>query len=197
MRNPPDAYSTGRQGPGQEEDPARSEGSAVADTEHRAEPERPRDEGRSSGQRPPERQGPGGDREASADPDSGDRNRRSDVAERRSEGREAPDGHREVDWLDYEPAIRRWESVRGLVAPPPTEIGPKGNVRLSPAFVEWMMGYPPEWVTDFGFARKHTFRLLGNGVVPQQAALAIRGLMDEASDLRIGWRDRSGIGLAA
>jgi len=56
-----------------------------------------------------------------------------------------------------------------------------GRPRLSPVFVEWMMGLPPGWVTEFGFTRKDAFRLLGNGVVPQQAALAINGLFYELS----------------
>ncbi|GAA3063524.1 hypothetical protein GCM10020000_53710 [Streptomyces olivoverticillatus] len=56
---------------------------------------------------------------------------------------------------DYGPAIRRWEQVLGRLAPDPTEAGTKGNRRLSPAFVEWMMGADPGWVTgaDLGLSR--------------------------------------------
>jgi DNA (cytosine-5)-methyltransferase 1 len=88
----------------------------------------------------------------------------------------------EIDWGKYEAAIRRWEAVLDRPAPEPTEIGPRGNKRLSPVFVEWMMGLEPGWVTEFPFARKHLFRILGNGVVPQQAVLAITGLIAEELD---------------
>lgn len=92
-----------------------------------------------------------------------------------------PAGSSDVDWGKYEPAIRRWEAIMGRTAPPPTETGPRGNIRLSPRFAEWMMGVPDGWVTDFGFPRKDVFRLIGNGVVPLQAALAIKGLVDAES----------------
>lgn len=52
---------------------------------------------------------------------------------------------------------------------------------LSPRFVEWMMGLPDGWVTDPniwrnqpGNHRNMQLRLLGNGVVPAQAELAVR-----------------------
>jgi len=49
---------------------------------------------------------------------------------------------------------------------------------LSPAFVEWMMGLPAGHVTDVpGLSRSMQLRLLGNGVVPQQAVAAITHLM--------------------
>lgn len=53
--------------------------------------------------------------------------------------------------------------------------------QLSPRFVEWMMGLPDGWVTDPdmwkdvpGNHRNLQLRLLGNGVVPPQAAAAVR-----------------------
>lgn len=36
------------------------------------------------------------------------------------------------------------------------------------------MGLPDGWVTDVIPQRSHALRILGNGVVPQQAAAAIR-----------------------
>jgi DNA (cytosine-5)-methyltransferase 1 len=80
---------------------------------------------------------------------------------------------------DYGPAIRRWETVLGRPAPEPTEPGTKGNRRLSPAFVEWMMGADPGWVTstDLGLSRSDQLKILGNGVVIHQAALAYRTLL--------------------
>ncbi|WP_329552908.1 DNA cytosine methyltransferase [Streptomyces sp. NBC_00696] len=80
---------------------------------------------------------------------------------------------------DYGPAIRRWETVLGRPAPEPTEPGTKGNRRLSPAFVEWMMGADPGWVTgpDLGLSRSDQLKILGNGVVIHQAALAYHALL--------------------
>ncbi|GBQ04389.1 hypothetical protein SSP531S_58850 [Streptomyces spongiicola] len=80
---------------------------------------------------------------------------------------------------DYGPAIRRWEQVLGRPAPEPTEAGTKGNRRLSPAFVEWMMGADPGWVTgtDLGLSRSDQLKILGNGVVIHQAFLAYRALL--------------------
>lgn len=82
-------------------------------------------------------------------------------------------------WGKFSQAIERWEGALGRKAPPPTEAGRNGNPRLAAPFVEWMMGLPKGWVTDFEFTRGKTFTLLGNGVVPQQGALAIGGLIDE------------------
>ena len=40
-----------------------------------------------------------------------------------------------------------------------------------PEFVEWMMGFPAGW-TD-GISRTQRLKMLGNAVVPQQAAFAL------------------------
>ena len=36
-----------------------------------------------------------------------------------------------------------------------------------------MMGLPEGWVCDVGLSRTAMLKMLGNGVVPQQAALAV------------------------
>ena len=41
-----------------------------------------------------------------------------------------------------------------------------------------MMGLPEGWVTDIKISRAVQLRALGNGVVPQQAAQAIRALLN-------------------
>ncbi|WP_074258806.1 DNA cytosine methyltransferase [Agromyces cerinus] len=82
-------------------------------------------------------------------------------------------------WGPYEPAIRRWEDATGRVAPAPTNPDGKGNAhRLSARFVEWMMGLPDGHVTDVGLTRNEQLKALGNGVVPQQAELAVRTLLE-------------------
>ncbi|WP_305687301.1 hypothetical protein [Microbacterium sp.] len=40
------------------------------------------------------------------------------------------------------------------------------------------MGLPAGWVTDVGLSRSQALKVLGNGVVPQQAAYALTGLLD-------------------
>jgi DNA (cytosine-5)-methyltransferase 1 len=81
-----------------------------------------------------------------------------------------------VTWGAYEPAIREWETILGRSAPDPTETGTRGQPRLSASFVEWMMGLPVGWVTDLPLTRSAQIRLLGNGVVPQQAIAAFHAL---------------------
>lgn len=86
-----------------------------------------------------------------------------------------------VEWGKYEPAVRRWERITGIPAPCPVEPGTKGNRRLAPPFPEWMMGLPPGWVTDVpGLTRSQQLRAIGNGVVPQQVATAVRDLLGPA-----------------
>lgn len=76
-------------------------------------------------------------------------------------------------WGDYAAAVARWEPIIGRPAPSPVD--PKG--RLSPVFVEWMMGLPLGWVTSLDMARSQQLKILGNGVVPQQATLALHHLL--------------------
>lgn len=86
-------------------------------------------------------------------------------------------------WGDYGPAVARWESATGMAAPSPTEpTGRGGAHRLSPKFTEWMMGLPAGWITDVpGITRNEALKACGNGVVPQQAAAALRVLLDHIS----------------
>lgn len=78
----------------------------------------------------------------------------------------------------YAPAVERWAAALGRSAPAPTEISPKGKNRLAPAFVEFMMGLAPGWVTDpdLELSRVQQLRILGNGVVTQQALFALKRL---------------------
>jgi DNA (cytosine-5)-methyltransferase 1 len=97
-----------------------------------------------------------------------------DASGRDVDGRHGPD----IAWGPYEPAIRRWESVTTQLAPSPTIAdGRDGGQRLSPVFVEWMMGLPAGHVTSAPISRADQLKALGNGVVPQQAALALRHLL--------------------
>ena len=81
-------------------------------------------------------------------------------------------------WGKYAPAIARWERIVGP-PPAPTEPNKNGNPRLSAAFSEWLMGWPAGWVTDpqIGISRGDQLRILGNGVVVQQAIAALRYLL--------------------
>jgi hypothetical protein len=84
-----------------------------------------------------------------------------------------------ISWGKFEPAIRRWEETIGRPAPAPTKPdGKDGNHRLSSAFTEWMMGLPKGWITDCGLKRNEELKACGNGVVPQQAELALRILLE-------------------
>lgn len=85
----------------------------------------------------------------------------------------------------YAKVIARWEQIIGRAAPPPSPPSrrPGGKPQLSTRFVEWLMGLPDGHVTDLDLPREHQLRLLGNGVVPQQAALAVHMLINTAKDV--------------
>jgi DNA (cytosine-5)-methyltransferase 1 len=83
-----------------------------------------------------------------------------------------------MQWGKFETAIRRWEQTLGRPAPLPTKPdGRDGHHRLSSKFTEWMMGLPEGWVTGVGLTRNEELKACGNGVVPQQAELALRLLL--------------------
>ncbi len=77
-------------------------------------------------------------------------------------------------WGDYVDAINRHMAAVGRPAPSPDG----EHRRLNPQFVEWMMMLPDGWVCDVdGLRRSAMLRLLGNAVVPIQAAAAYRRLL--------------------
>jgi DNA (cytosine-5)-methyltransferase 1 len=55
---------------------------------------------------------------------------------------------------------------------------PLDQGRLNVKFVEYMMGLPVGWVTDLDLSRANKLKMLGNGVVPQQAYHALELLHD-------------------
>lgn len=82
-------------------------------------------------------------------------------------------------WGKFAPAIKRWEQTLQRPAPAPTKPdGKDGAHRLSSKFTEWMMGLNDGHITDAGLTRAEELKAAGNGVVPQQAALALRILLD-------------------
>ncbi|MFC8002944.1 DNA cytosine methyltransferase [Streptomyces olivaceus] len=96
------------------------------------------------------------------------------------QGRSHPALGRAQDWGEYAPAIARWEAATGRCAPRATD----DRRRLAPEFVEWMMGLNAGHVTAVpGLTRTQQLKALGNGVVPQQAAAAIRLLATRAGVL--------------
>lgn len=92
-------------------------------------------------------------------------------------------------WGRYEAAIRRWEAILGRTSPDPTELSKNGNPRLNPEFASWMMGWPKGWVSDLVsplpprqrpegmISCNDALKIIGNGVCPQQAVLALYRLM--------------------
>lgn len=51
--------------------------------------------------------------------------------------------------------------------------------KLNAEFVEYMMGLPVGWITNTGLSRAQQLKILGNGVVPQQAEYAIELLTSD------------------
>jgi hypothetical protein len=80
-------------------------------------------------------------------------------------------------WGEFAPAVYRWETIRQTAAPVPVIRGPRGGVKLSPEFAEWLMGLEPGWVTNVpGLSHREKLERIGNGVVPHQAFAAFREL---------------------
>jgi len=73
-----------------------------------------------------------------------------------------------VHFGPYLAAIQRWERILGRRAPDPTD-----DRGLRPEFVEFLMGLDEGYICDVGLSRTAALKMLGNGVVPQQAALAV------------------------
>ena len=83
-------------------------------------------------------------------------------------------------WGKYSQAIDSWERHTGRKAPMPiSSDGRDGGKRLNQSFVEWMMGLEEGTVCGNGLTRREEMTLLGNGVVPQQAELALRILLED------------------
>jgi len=88
-------------------------------------------------------------------------------------GKTVDDWDAQRDFGTYQAAVDRWATVIGRPAPDPTIPGTNGP-RLSARFTEWLMGWPDGWVTDTdGISHSAALKICGNGVVPQQAALAL------------------------
>lgn len=58
----------------------------------------------------------------------------------------------------------------------PPEALDQGRVSLK--FIEYMMGLKEGWVSDFDFPEQELYKILGNGVVPQQAYYALSELIN-------------------
>ena len=86
-------------------------------------------------------------------------------------------GQEAAGWGDYGAAIQRWGHVIGRAAPAPVV-----DDKMSSRFVEWMMGLPDGWVTGVGLSRTQELKMLGNGVVPQQAAAAYGWLLEQTGE---------------
>lgn len=66
-------------------------------------------------------------------------------------------------------------------APNPLDLDSKLNAK----FVEYMMGLPEGWITDLELSRMQQLKMLGNGVVPQQAYLALELLTGISTDVEM------------
>ncbi|GAA2031894.1 hypothetical protein GCM10009839_34900 [Catenulispora yoronensis] len=82
-------------------------------------------------------------------------------------------------WGKFGPAVHRWDALTGTAAPVPVIRGPRGGIKLSPRFCEWLMGLPDGWVTQVpGVSVNEQIAHIGNGVVPAQAYAAFKLLRE-------------------
>ena len=92
-----------------------------------------------------------------------------------AEGPHSPSGW----WAQFADAIYLWETVTGVAAPVPVMYGPRGGIKMSPVFCEWLMGLPEGWVTGVDdISASDQISRIGNGVVPAQAYYAFKALME-------------------
>jgi len=93
--------------------------------------------------------------------------------EREPDRRRGASGSRSsaTDWGIYAAAGERWERILGRPAPRPVD----DRGRLTPGFVEWMLGFPDGWTE--GESRTTRLRMLGNSVQVQCGELAGRILL--------------------
>ena len=78
---------------------------------------------------------------------------------------------------DVQGLQERYDPCRSMhlqTVPAPLDQG-----RLNVEFVEYMMGLKKGWVTDVGLSRAQQLKILGNGVVPQQAYYALQLLLGQ------------------
>ena len=78
---------------------------------------------------------------------------------------------------------RRFTSRRDMHLQPIPDVLDK-NRKLNAMFVEYMMGLPVGWVTDTGLSRAQQLKMLGNGVVPQQAYYALELLLPNLRQIK-------------
>lgn len=82
-------------------------------------------------------------------------------------------------WGPFAPAIHHWERIIERPAPNPTVTSPVTGKQVENLKLhEWMMGLPDGWVTDVpGLTKRQIGKALGNGVVPQQAKVALEDML--------------------
>ena len=69
--------------------------------------------------------------------------------------------------------VEKLDSIYTVSVPSPLD-----QNKLNPKFVEYLMGLPEGWVTECDISRTQQLKILGNGVVPQQAYRALQLLVN-------------------
>lgn len=86
-------------------------------------------------------------------------------------------------WGVYRVVMARWASRLAALAPDPIQGWSRnGYMRYNEDFAEWLMGLPNHYTKVPGVSRRERMKALGNGVVPQQALLALELLTGEHLD---------------
>ena len=83
-----------------------------------------------------------------------------------------------TDFGVYSEAVAKWSAIVGRPAPQPLVW--LNRWTTSPRFAEWMMGLPDGHVSAAPMEVPAQLKALGNGVCPQQAALALRLMLGGA-----------------
>ena len=89
--------------------------------------------------------------------------------------------HKPHDWKMSQLGRRFTPRCQMHLQDPPNALDSEG--KLNSIFVEYMMGLPRGWVTECGLSNAQTLKMLGNGVVPQQAFYALEQLCTSVDNL--------------
>ncbi len=76
-------------------------------------------------------------------------------------------------WGPFQPAIDLWYKLVGRPPPMTAYLPTREHVIANAAIPEWMMGFPPGYIVDNTDHNRAALHMVGNSVVPQQAAHAL------------------------
>lgn len=82
-----------------------------------------------------------------------------------------------AEWGPFQQAVDLWASLIGRYPPTKAYIPTRQHVIAHAGIPEWMMGFPKGYVVDNTETNRAALHMIGNSVVPQQAAHALESCL--------------------